>query len=71
MYLVSLRLITDDMKRSVGSYETITGLTARWYTEDFAELVTSSCTLAIGSTRTVALSAPASRTLTVRGTTPP
>jgi predicted enzyme related to lactoylglutathione lyase len=53
--LVSMRVITNDMKRLVSFYEDISGLTATWYTEDFAELATPSCTLAIGSTRTMAL----------------
>jgi predicted enzyme related to lactoylglutathione lyase len=53
MNLVSMRVITDDMKRLVGFYENITGLSATWLTEDFAELPTPACTLAIGSKRTV------------------
>ncbi|MDR3728032.1 MAG: VOC family protein [Terracidiphilus sp.] len=55
MNLVSMRVITNDIKRLVGFYETITGLTATWYTEDFAELATSACTLAIASERTMVL----------------
>ncbi|MDQ0391113.1 VOC family protein [Labrys monachus] len=55
MDFVSTRLITDDIKRLVGFYEEISGLPAKWYTDDFAELATPSCTLAIGSTRTMAL----------------
>ena len=55
MDFVSIRLITDDPKRLVRFYESISGLSARWYTEDFAEVATPSCTLAIASTRTVAL----------------
>jgi predicted enzyme related to lactoylglutathione lyase len=55
MNLVSKRVITNDMKGLVSFYEDIAGLTATWYTEDFAELATPSCTLAIGSTRTMAL----------------
>ncbi|MGA2127155.1 MAG: VOC family protein [Xanthobacteraceae bacterium] len=55
MNLVSMRIITDDMRRLVGFYESMTGLSATWYTDDFAELVTRSCTLAIGSTRTMDL----------------
>jgi predicted enzyme related to lactoylglutathione lyase len=55
MNFVSLRVITNDIKRLVGYYERVTGLAATWSTEDFAELMTSSCTLAIGSERTVAL----------------
>jgi len=53
MNLVSMRIITNDMKRLVGFYEEITGLSAKWYTEDFAELTTPSCTLALGSKRTI------------------
>jgi len=55
MDFVSTRLITDDIRRLVGFYEQVSGLTAVWYTEDFAELATPSCTLAIGSTRTMDL----------------
>lgn len=55
MNLVSMRVITSDMKRLVGFYETITGLAAKWYTEDFAELATPACTLAIASERTMVL----------------
>lgn len=53
MKLTSLRIITKDIKQSVEFYEKAIGLTAQWYTEDFAELSTSSITLAIGSTRTM------------------
>ncbi len=55
MNFISVRIITDDVSRLVGFYEAITGLAATRYTEDFAELATPSCTLAIGATRTVAL----------------
>jgi predicted enzyme related to lactoylglutathione lyase len=55
MDFVSIRIITDQIKPLVAFYETITGLAATWFTEDFAELATASCTLAIGSTRTLAL----------------
>jgi uncharacterized glyoxalase superfamily protein PhnB len=55
MNLVSMRIITNDIKRLVGFYETISGLTATWYTEDFAELATPACTLAIASQRTMIL----------------
>jgi predicted enzyme related to lactoylglutathione lyase len=48
-----MRIITNDIKRLVGFYENITGLSARWFTEDFAELPTTACTLAIGSMRTM------------------
>ena len=55
MNFVSVRVITGDIKRLVSFYEDITGLPATWYTEDFAELAMFSCTLAIGSDRTVQL----------------
>ena len=55
MNFVSLRVITNDIKRLVRFYERVTGLSATWYTEEFAELPTSSCTLAIGSKRTMEL----------------
>ena len=53
MNLVSMRVITNDIKRLVGFYENITGLSATWFTEDFAELPTPACALAIGSKRTM------------------
>lgn len=55
MDFVSIRIITDQIKPLVAFYETITGLSATWFTPDFAEVATASCTLAIGSTRTLAL----------------
>lgn len=55
MNFVSTRIITADVKRLVGFYETATGIKLTLYTEDFAELVTEAGTLAIGSTRTLAL----------------
>ena len=55
MNLVSIRIITNQVERLVSFYEVISGLPAIRYTEDFAELSTQSCTLAIGSTRTMAL----------------
>lgn len=60
MDFVSIRIITSDVARLVDFYERATGVRADWATEDFAELRTSSATLAIGSTRTVALFAPGS-----------
>jgi predicted enzyme related to lactoylglutathione lyase len=54
MNLVSLRIITADIKRLVQFFEKATGITAKWLTDDFAEIVTSSFTLAIGSTLTLA-----------------
>jgi predicted enzyme related to lactoylglutathione lyase len=53
MDFVSTRVITGDIKRLVRFYEEVTGLSPTWYTEDFAELATPSCTLAIGSKRTM------------------
>ncbi len=53
MDFVSTRIITDDIKRLVRFYEEVSGLSATWYTDDFAELATPSCTLAIGSKRTM------------------
>ncbi|WP_431913808.1 VOC family protein [Micromonospora carbonacea] len=60
MDFVSIRVITDDIDRLVGFYETVTGVRAAWGNEDFAELRTAHGTLAIGSTRTVGLFAPGS-----------
>jgi catechol 2,3-dioxygenase-like lactoylglutathione lyase family enzyme len=54
MDFVSARIITDDIKRLVQFYEGL-GLKAVWYTDDFAELSSASCTLAIGSKRTMDL----------------
>jgi uncharacterized glyoxalase superfamily protein PhnB len=39
----------------VGFHEQITGVPVTMYTEDFGELKTAACTLAIGSTRTLQL----------------
>ena len=47
-------MITADIKRSVMFFEKATGITAKWATEDFAEIVTDSSTLATGSARTLA-----------------
>jgi predicted enzyme related to lactoylglutathione lyase len=55
MNLTSLRIITGDMNRLVQFFEKATNLTAQWYTEDFAEIITSSSTLAIASVRTLKL----------------
>jgi predicted enzyme related to lactoylglutathione lyase len=56
--LVSVRIITDDVARLVAFYERVTGVAAWWANDDFAELRTTSGTLAIGSTRTVGLFGP-------------
>jgi predicted enzyme related to lactoylglutathione lyase len=55
MNFISMRIITGDVCRLVAFYEGVTGLAAKRFTEDFAELATPACTLAIGSERTVAL----------------
>ncbi|MET7646372.1 VOC family protein [Streptomyces sp. NPDC005426] len=60
MNFASARIITGDVARLVAFYERATGVSAQWFTEDFAELSTASATLAIGSTRTVPLFAPGS-----------
>jgi predicted enzyme related to lactoylglutathione lyase len=52
---VSTRIITHDVKSLVTFYESLTGIAAIQYTEDFAELQTSNATLAIGSVRTLQL----------------
>lgn len=38
MNLVSIRIITSDIKRLVQFYEQATHTTAKWATDDFAEL---------------------------------
>jgi catechol 2,3-dioxygenase-like lactoylglutathione lyase family enzyme len=53
MNLISIRLITEDVKKLVKFYEQVTGLPSILYTEDFAEIRTNTATLAIGSTRTL------------------
>jgi catechol 2,3-dioxygenase-like lactoylglutathione lyase family enzyme len=55
MNLISVRIITADVKELVKFYEQVTGITAIQYTDDFAELQNGSATLAIGSTRTLQL----------------
>jgi predicted enzyme related to lactoylglutathione lyase len=55
MNFVSVRIITADIKRLARFYEQITGISVTIYTEDFGELKTPTCTLAIGSTRTLQL----------------
>jgi predicted enzyme related to lactoylglutathione lyase len=55
MNLYSLRLIVRDIKKLVAFYEAVTALPARWLNDDFAEIPTPACTLAIGSERTVKL----------------
>ncbi len=55
MDFVSIRIITGDTKRLVAFYEQVTGIAATWFTEDFAELRTPTCTLAIAHRRTMEL----------------
>jgi predicted enzyme related to lactoylglutathione lyase len=55
MNFVSIRIITADLARLAHFYEQITGIPVKMYTEDFGELTTPACTLALGSTRTLAL----------------
>lgn len=55
MNFVSTRVITGDIRRLVQFYEAATGLAATWYTEEFAELATPACTLAICSQRAMEL----------------
>ncbi|WP_217615245.1 VOC family protein [Cellulomonas sp. GbtcB1] len=57
---VSIRLITDDLDAMVAFYEQLTGTTALRPAPVFAEIVTPTATLAIGSTATVPLFAPGS-----------
>jgi predicted enzyme related to lactoylglutathione lyase len=60
MNFVSVRVITEDVARMVEFYERVTGGSASWGNAEFAEVHTRSCTLAIGSTRTVGLFGPGS-----------
>ncbi|WP_319435583.1 VOC family protein [Mycobacterium sp. RTGN5] len=55
MNFISTRIITADVKRLTEFYELITGVTAVWGNELFAEIPTSIGTLAIGSDKTVPL----------------
>jgi catechol 2,3-dioxygenase-like lactoylglutathione lyase family enzyme len=55
MNFVSIRIITDDVRGLAAFYAEITGLPPRWGNDEFAELVTPAGTLAIASTRTMAL----------------
>ena len=60
MNLVSIRIITDNVTALTGFYERVTGGTAVYLNEHFAEVRTSSATLAIGGTATVNLFGPGS-----------
>jgi uncharacterized glyoxalase superfamily protein PhnB len=55
MKFASTRLIAADINAVVGFYEMVTGQPAEWLAPVFAEIVTPSATLAIGSVETVAL----------------
>jgi predicted enzyme related to lactoylglutathione lyase len=55
MKLVSIRIITADVKGLVSFYELVTGAQAVWGNELFAEIPTPVGTLAIGSEKTVPL----------------
>lgn len=55
MKLVSIRIITADVKRLVSFYELVTGVQAVWGNELFAEIPTPVGSLAIGSEKTVPL----------------
>lgn len=52
--LASVRIITDDLPRLVRFYEIVTGTDAQYLTDDFAEMVTPSATLAVSHSRRVA-----------------
>lgn len=60
MRFISTRIITADVKRLVDFYEIVTGLSAVWGNELFAEIPTPAGTLAIGSDKTVPLFGPGS-----------
>jgi predicted enzyme related to lactoylglutathione lyase len=55
MKFVSTRIITADVNRLVDFYEMVTGVSAVWGNELFAEVPTAVGTLAIGSDKTVPL----------------
>ena len=55
MKFTSTRLIAKDVKTVVAFYERVTGHPADWLAPVFAEIVTPTATVAIGSAETVAL----------------
>jgi len=55
MKFISTRIITADVNRLVGFYEMVTGASAVWGNQLFAEIPTPIGTLAIGSEKTVPL----------------
>lgn len=60
MKFISTRIITADVARLAGFYELVTGVSAVWGNELFAEIPTLVGTLAIGSIKTVPLFAAGS-----------
>lgn len=60
MKFASTRLVAADIKRMVEFYELVTEQKAEWLAPVFAEIVTPSAALAIGSEETVALFAEGS-----------
>ncbi|WP_397452069.1 VOC family protein [Pseudomonas sp. NA-150] len=55
MKFASTRLIAGDINTLVSFYEMVTATKAQWLSPQFAEIITPSATLAIGSAETVAL----------------
>lgn len=58
MKFASTRLIAGNIQAMVSFYELVTGQTADWLAPQFAEIVTPSAALAVGSADTVALYTP-------------
>jgi len=54
MNFLSIRVITTDIRRLVAFYERVSGMSAHWFTDDFAEITLGAGTLAIASERTMA-----------------
>jgi catechol 2,3-dioxygenase-like lactoylglutathione lyase family enzyme len=52
--LASVRIVTNDLPRTVGFYELLTGTPPNFLTDDFVELVTPSATLAVTTASRVA-----------------
>ena len=55
MNFASLRIITDNVPGLTQFYHRVLGIKPNAYTEDYVELETPSCTLAIGSSRSMVL----------------
>ncbi len=60
MKFTSVRLIASDIKAMVAFYELVTDRTAEWLAPQFAEIVTPTATLAVGSAETVGIFAEGS-----------